>query len=311
MRQTIHKVLMVTAALVVSCALPYSTHANLDNSYALNVVDGRANCDMPAAAAINFIAFPREPVAVQASVDLSVAASLKTFTLTRGTTEPQWPSVIAPRVVPPESAKSTISAHKTDSKASPRVSTAPIGLPSQFETNVDRISFDAPVLAPMAFVRFCMRYPADCKVNGTQFHEVPLSLTKERKAELAKINRDVNREIAPQENVNGVMAEEWLVAPHKGDCNDYAVTKRHELLARGWPSPALLLAEVVVPSGEHHLVLIVRTREEDVILDNLSWSLRPVAKIPYQWVRAQQAENPKFWSKITVARAARVAMNAQ
>ena len=163
----------------------------------------------------------------------------------------------------------------------------------------------------MSFFRFCMRYPDDCKVRGVQSGEEPVTLTKERKAELAKVNRDVNRAITPHENDNNVLEEEWLVAPRRGDCHDYAVTKRHELLARGWPSSSLLLAEVVVASGEHHLVLVVRTREEDVVLDNLNWNLRSVEHIPYQWVRAQQTGNPKFWSKITVARAARVAMNVR
>ena len=115
----------------------------------------------------------------------------------------------------------------------------------------------------------------------------------------------------PQANNNGVMQEEWLVSPREGDCNDYAVTKRHELLARGWPSRSLLLTEVVIPSGEHHLVLVVRTREDDFVLDNLNPNIRPVSQVPYQWVRAQQEKNPKFWSTINVTRASRVAMNAR
>ncbi len=142
------------------------------------------------------------------------------------------------------------------------------------------------------------------------FRPRPVELTKARMAELVKVNRDVNRAIRPQANTNGVLAEEWLVSPREGDCNDYAVTKRHELLARGWPSRSLLLAEVVVASGEHHLVLVVRTREDDLVLDNLNWNVRPVSQIGYQWVRAQQASNPKFWSTISVARATRVAMNS-
>jgi predicted transglutaminase-like cysteine proteinase len=67
--------------------------------------------------------------------------------------------------------------------------------------------------------------------------------------ELSKVNRDVNHSIKPQAKLKSVLAEEWLVAPRQGDCSDYAVTKRHELLARGWPSHSLLLAEVVVTSG--------------------------------------------------------------
>jgi predicted transglutaminase-like cysteine proteinase len=156
-----------------------------------------------------------------------------------------------------------------------------------------------------------MRYQDDCKASPMGFDRALVPLTKARWAELAKVNNDVNRAIKPEANLGGVMAEEWLVSPRYGDCNDYAVTKRHELLARGWPSHSLLLTEVVVASGEHHLVLVVRTSEDDFVLDNLSAHVRPVSQIEYEWVRAQQAENPKFWSTINVARADRVAMNSR
>src|SRR4029077_766233 len=123
--------------------------------------------------------------------------------------------------------------------------------------NVDRINFNTASLAPMAFARFCLKYASDCEVRRMAFRPKPVLLTEERKAVLTKVNRDVNRAIKPLANTNGVMDEEWLVSPREGDCNDYAVTKRHELLARGWASRSLLLAEVVLPSGEHHLVLVV------------------------------------------------------
>jgi predicted transglutaminase-like cysteine proteinase len=42
------------------------------------------------------------------------------------------------------------------------------------------------------------------------------------------------------------------------------------LLARGWPSRSLLLSEVVIPTGEHHQLLVVRVKNGDLVLDNLS-----------------------------------------
>ena len=178
-----------------------------------------------------------------------------------------------------------------------------------FKTNVERISFDAPTVAPMAFVRFCLKYPGDCNIDRTALPLPPVSLTAARMAELIAVNREVNRTIAPQAN-NDVMLEEWLVSPRKGDCNDYAVTKRHELLARGWPSQSLLLTEVVTSSAKHHLVLIVRTREEDLILDNLNRDLRLLSQVHYKFVRAQQEKNPNFWAMVNVTRRGQVAMNA-
>jgi predicted transglutaminase-like cysteine proteinase len=183
-------------------------------------------------------------------------------------------------------------------------------LQRKLETSGQRISFDRPSLAPMAFVRFCIKYPRDCEIRHMAFRPRPVVLSQAQKAELAKVNHAVNRAITPQANGNGVMQEEWLISPREGDCNDYAVTKRHELLVRGWPSRSLLLTEVVIPSGEHHLVLVVRTRDGDLVLDNLNPNIRLVSQVRYQWVRAQQEPNPKFWSTIGLAHAPRVAMNA-
>src|SRR5262249_14849769 len=95
--------------------------------------------------------------------------------------------------------------------------------------------------------------------------------------------------------------EEWIISPRAGDCNDYAVTKRHELLARGWPSRALLLSEVVTTWGEHHLVVVVSAEKGDFVLDNLNNDVRPVTLAGYRWVRAQSPDNPKFWSTVRIA----------
>jgi predicted transglutaminase-like cysteine proteinase len=182
-------------------------------------------------------------------------------------------------------------------------------LPEAIDPKVERISFGTPTLAPMAFMRFCLRYSHDCAVSRRDSSLGAVDLTKERKAELVRVNREVNYAIRPKENTRGIAAEEWLVAPRSGDCNDYAVTKRHRLLALGWPSQSLLLAEVAIAAGEHHLILIVRTRQQDLVLDNLSQSVLPVSDITYRWVRAQEPKNPRFWAAISVAPGMRIAMN--
>jgi predicted transglutaminase-like cysteine proteinase len=188
----------------------------------------------------------------------------------------------------------------------PSADAAFFSLPRMLTMRLERIAFDAPALPPLAHSRFCLQYPADCEVRRT-FRQRTISLTEARWTELMAVNRDVNRAIVPQRNLGGVLTEEWLLSPKAGDCNDYAVTKRHELLARGWPSRTLILAEVVIPRGEHHLVLVVRTAEGDVVLDNLTYDIRPVATSRYRWVRAQQQDNPKFWSTVHIAVPARTA----
>jgi predicted transglutaminase-like cysteine proteinase len=164
--------------------------------------------------------------------------------------------------------------------------------------NSVRMVFEDPILAPIAHSRFCLQYPEDCKVRGTSAEPEVVVLTESRWTELVSVDREVNRAIAPRRNNGGVWDDQWLISPGAGDCNDYAVTKRHELLARGWPSKSLLLSEVVIPSGEHHLVLAVRTAEGDFVLDNLNANVLLWSQTHYQWLRVQSPRNPKFWSTV-------------
>lgn len=166
---------------------------------------------------------------------------------------------------------------------------------------LQHIKFDAPALPPMAFNRFCHRYEAECR-SRPMFRGGAIRLTPERLKDLKQVNDTVNRGIVGERLENEV-EEAWLLNPPRGDCNDYAVTKRHELLSRGWPARVLLLSEVVVPGGEHHLVLVVRTNEGDLVLDNLNAQVRPWSRAPYRWVRMQLPNSSKLWTTIADRRA--------
>jgi predicted transglutaminase-like cysteine proteinase len=171
-------------------------------------------------------------------------------------------------------------------------------MPKTLKQQLDRVPHDTPTLGPMAHTVFCLKYPKECEVRKIAFRGTRFDLTAERMADLMEVNTKVNRGIRPERNRLGLAGEKWLISPASGDCNDYAVTKRHELLERGWPSRALLLAEVVIPSGEHHLVVVVRTKQGDFVLDNLSSTVRPWTQAPYRWARIQSPANPKFWSLV-------------
>jgi len=81
-------------------------------------------------------------------------------------------------------------------------------------------------------------------------------------------------------------------------CNDCAATKRSELLKRGWPAPAALLSEVITKSGEHHLVLVIRTREGDLVLDNLAPRTSAWSRTPYRWLRIQLPDHDRLWATV-------------
>lgn len=164
----------------------------------------------------------------------------------------------------------------------------------------DQLEFDIPTLAPLAFTRFCLRYPDECR-TGEPSTGIDKALSRQdplNRADLAEVNRTVNRTIAPRRYVGAAAFDSWTVAPKAGDCNDYAITKRSLLRQKGWPLERLLLAEVQTPSGEHHLVLVVRLDGEDVVLDNLSGSIRNWSQTPYRWVRIQSAGSGQIWSTL-------------
>lgn len=308
----------VAALLVVSCSLSYATGPNFGYRRDLQAMAEPISLGVPTAAPVVFLAISHELNSEMQRVSFNISADVaaESFDVSRalnsvtGLASFDRP-VAAPVPLAPLPTRRLAHARPIGFDPSSPSPAVFYGLPWRLEENVDRINFDIPSLAPMAFVRFCTQYPQDCKVRGSVFRPELVSLTKLRRAELVKVNRDVNHAITPHNKINDVSAEEWLVSPREGDCKDYAVTKRHELLARGWPSSSLLLTEVVVAPGEHHLVLVVRTREDDLVLDNLNENVQPVSQSSYQWVRAQHAKNPKFWSTIHVTRATQMAMNAR
>ena len=167
------------------------------------------------------------------------------------------------------------------------------------QQGIQLIRFDAPTLAPMAFTQFCLKYPSDCKSGRLLLEGDRIELNDMRRSELETVNRTVNSSIRPERNENGLAGEKWLLSPLRGDCNDYAVTKRHQLIARGWPARTVLLSEVVTVSGEHHLVTVVRTNSGDLVLDNLTDQIMPWSHTPYRWLRIQTPKNPNYWASIS------------
>jgi predicted transglutaminase-like cysteine proteinase len=176
-----------------------------------------------------------------------------------------------------------------------------LGMPMGLKSAMQHIRLDTPTLPPMAYTMFCQRYHGECRAKPL-FRGGPVRLTEERWADLKAVNEIVNGSIAPERNTLDLAGEAWIINPDRGDCNDYAVSKRHELLDRGWPARALLLSEVVTNSGEHHLILVVRTRSGDLVLDNMTPQIRPWSRAPYRWVRIQMPNNSKLWATIATSR---------
>jgi predicted transglutaminase-like cysteine proteinase len=155
----------------------------------------------------------------------------------------------------------------------------------------------APTLAPFQHVRFCLRYPSDCKSDPNKTDRIELN--PENSELLERVNRDVNIAIMPTvKNYGPELGDGWTIAPSTGDCNDYAVTKRHELMQSGLPAKALRLSVVKTASGVGHLVLVVATTKGELVLDNLTETIRPWHNANYHWVKIQSASDARFWYEV-------------
>lgn len=149
--------------------------------------------------------------------------------------------------------------------------------------------------APPAFYPFCSSNPRLC---GTKGGQKVVDLKPDRKAELQQVNRSVNARVVERSDMSTVGKEDdWRMAGAVGDCEDIAILKKHELMKRGWPASALLIT-VARYRGDGHTVLTVRTSEGDLILDNLTSSVRDWSNTPYKYFARQAQGNGGRWERI-------------
>jgi predicted transglutaminase-like cysteine proteinase len=154
-----------------------------------------------------------------------------------------------------------------------------------------------PTLAPFQYVRFCLQYPNECRPNAGKSERI--ELTNASLGLLKRVNNGVNASIVPTaKNYGGNLEDRWTIAPGQGDCNDYAVTKRHELLKSGLPSSALRLSVTKTAAGIGHLVLVVATTKGDLVMDSLADEIQPWQTTEYRWLKIQSADDPRFWVEV-------------
>ena len=116
---------------------------------------------------------------------------------------------------------------------------------------------------------------------------------------LKRVNHVVNTAINPTvKSYDQDLRNGWTIAPASGDCNDYAVTKRHDLIEGGLPANALRLSVVKTASGTGHLVLVVATTSGDLVMDNLTDAIRPWNGTNYRWLKIQSSTDARFWYEI-------------
>ena len=153
-----------------------------------------------------------------------------------------------------------------------------------------------PTLAPFQHVRFCLHYPDECRSNSAENERIDLTAASLRLLE--RVNHRVNVSIVSKSKSYGSNLEDtWTIAPDQGDCNDYAVTKRHELLKSGLPSSALRLGNKDGSWGRSSCPCR-RDDAGDLVTDSLRDAIQPWQTTDYQWLKIQSAHNPNYWVEV-------------
>ena len=110
---------------------------------------------------------------------------------------------------------------------------------------------------------------------------------------LITVNTQVNAAI--RQHSDNPRQDVWKMDVTAGDCEDYVLTKRAQLLAKGWPSSALSIAVVFTPKGKGHAVLVARTDAGDFVLDNLRGEMVTREKSDYRFVSMQDGSRRLGW----------------
>ena len=154
--------------------------------------------------------------------------------------------------------------------------------------------------APLGFRNMCARDQDTCVPSaGTNQKASELS-AEAATALLARVNSRVNHRISWQSDGQ---EDDWSrpnPARPQGDCEDFAIAKRDELIAAGFPAEDLYFAVGYMPRKGLHAVLVARTSKGDMLLDSLNERLVAWNKSPYIWLIRQLAATTPLWSTVPI-----------
>ncbi|GGA36351.1 transglutaminase-like cysteine peptidase [Pelagibacterium lentulum] len=152
-----------------------------------------------------------------------------------------------------------------------------------------QIKTAAPTAAPVGLQVFCLGNAHHCTSSNVSVVEMSQDLM----AMLNRVNGSVNRSIRPRVRSTQV----WELGARSGDCKDYSLNKRAQLVALGVPAGALRIAIGYTARGEGHAVLVVRTSAGDLVLDNLTNQIKPFHQTGHRLIAISNGDLRK-WNTI-------------
>jgi predicted transglutaminase-like cysteine proteinase len=157
------------------------------------------------------------------------------------------------------------------------------------------IPIRGPVGAPSGAEGLCDTYVWACERTGRQ-----MLVSEATLATVGTINTRANRTIRSVSDMQQyLVADRWAMPTARGgDCEDYAIYKKHALIAVGFAPEQLLIATVLDRKRQSHAVLVLRTGTQDLILDNLTNRIVSWDKTGYTFLRLQDPRQPSRWVSV-------------
>ena len=171
-------------------------------------------------------------------------------------------------------------------------------LPSGATRYWPSIPFQVKAGVPLGYYELCMKRNAICETRPGRVAKAEggvVVLTEALRIQVEAINTSVNRGMR---FVSDGTKDEWSVGGNRGDCEDFALTKKSKLLAAGLPSSALVIALGKTTSGVDHAVLVVRTDRGDLVLDNRAARVLAWSKSLYRWYSVQSPNDTWTWYRL-------------
>ncbi|HEV7339337.1 MAG TPA: transglutaminase-like cysteine peptidase [Bosea sp. (in: a-proteobacteria)] len=162
-------------------------------------------------------------------------------------------------------------------------------------TDLAHLHAGEPSRTPIGWAQFCADNPSDCRVSRSPASAARLD--DRSWSELLAVNLKYNKAIEPvtDQDQFGVIENWGYATSGKGDCEDYVLEKRRELIRRGWPMSALLITVVIDKEGGGHAVLTVVTDRGEFILDNQTDKVLPWSKSGLTFIRRQSPADQNVW----------------
>jgi predicted transglutaminase-like cysteine proteinase len=148
-----------------------------------------------------------------------------------------------------------------------------------------------------AWTRFCQQRPEECAVDPSE--PATIALTPQAWKTLVQVNRQVNGAIkAVTDQDHWGVEDRWDFAEDGyGDCEDYQLVKRKQLVEAGFPRRALRMTVVIDEEGAGHAVMMVRTDRGDFVLDNKRNAVLPWHRTGYTYVK-REGDDASSWASL-------------